>query len=301
MNKYDLIQTAREAYTSGKNITEALRTALDHDTNTNEIIELAYHLQAGSYSDKALNHPCEFDQYCDDIALLLEGISPLPRSVLDIGTGEMTIFSGICKRTFTDPCELFAMDLSLKRLLAGQVFLKTTKSTSRIQPITGNFFELPFSDKSIDLVISTHAIEPNGGQEAEAVAEVFRVAKQYALFIEPSYRHNSDEGRSRMKRLGYIKELGNAIRTCGGTIEVERKINSESYLQQPLNPTWGYLCTPPLDMSPPAASSSTLACPISKKPLERQADHYHCPESGLAYPIIEGIPILRSDYAVLKT
>lgn len=40
-----------------------------------------------------------------------------------------------------------------------------------------------------------------------------------------------------------------------------------------------------------------LVCPQSKAPLKQVDDELICVESGLAYPIIDGIPVLLIDEA----
>ena len=35
-----------------------------------------------------------------------------------------------------------------------------------------------------------------------------------------------------------------------------------------------------------------LVCPKSKQPLEQVGDELVCQQSGLAYPIVDGIPVL---------
>lgn len=40
-----------------------------------------------------------------------------------------------------------------------------------------------------------------------------------------------------------------------------------------------------------------LVCPQSKAPLEQVGDELVCKESGLAYPIVDGIPILLVEEA----
>ncbi|RUA05087.1 MAG: Trm112 family protein [Gammaproteobacteria bacterium] len=40
-----------------------------------------------------------------------------------------------------------------------------------------------------------------------------------------------------------------------------------------------------------------LACPQSKAPLKQVDDELICEESGLAYPIVDGIPVLLIEEA----
>jgi uncharacterized protein YbaR (Trm112 family) len=41
--------------------------------------------------------------------------------------------------------------------------------------------------------------------------------------------------------------------------------------------------------------------PVTSLPMIRKHDHFFCPNSGLAYPIIAGIPYLKRSNAILAT
>ena len=71
----------------------------------------------------------------------------------------------------------------------------------------GNMFHIPFADNSIDIVYTSHSMEPNGGREKEAMAELYRVAGKYLVLLEPSYELATDDGKQRMDRLGYVKGM----------------------------------------------------------------------------------------------
>ena len=242
-----LVTHARTALNEGKNITASLREYLNVPANTPEIIEIAYDLQAGSYIENVRNDMGGYSRYCDELAFVLrDACSRIHniRTVLDIGTGEMTIFSGVASRVFSANEELFACDISLSRLLKGREFINSSLKSNTIQPIFADFFELPFSDKSIDVVMSTHALEPNGGDECRALIEIFRVARKLVVLFEPSYENNSPEGRARMDSLGYVKSLRGAIEGAGGSLIDSMQIINNDFLRSPLNPTWAYVCKP---------------------------------------------------------
>jgi len=64
---------------------------------------------------------------------------------------------------------------------------------------TGSLLNLPFADNSIDIVYSSHSLEPNCGNEMQIIKELYRVAKKYVLMIEPGYEFADNEGRKRMR------------------------------------------------------------------------------------------------------
>ena len=48
-------------------------------------------------------------------------------------------------------------------------------------------------------------------------------------------------------------------------------------------------------------SGVTLACPISKKPIELIRKNYYCRDSFLLYPIVDQIPCLLPENAIIAT
>jgi SAM-dependent methyltransferase len=282
-----------------------LRQFLGVEVNTPEIIEIAYDLQAGSYIENALNDPSGFRRYCDELASVLKDacreISGY-RTILDIGTGEMTVLSAVAARAFSEHHVLFACDISFSRLVKGREFVRKHVKCATIRPLVADFLELPFLDKSLDILMSTHALEPNGGKEIAALTEIFRVAKQLVILFEPSYENNSPDGQRRMDALGYVKGLPQAIEKARGKIVFSRQIMNNGFLNSPLNPTWAYVCVPSsVSAEDPIGDRHPLACPATKLKLEEKSGFLHCSESGLIYPIISGIPILRTRNAILAT
>ena len=88
----------KEAFAHGENITELLRRESDSEQNTEEIIETAYDLQAGTYV-KALETP-EFLKFKEDygvaIAAEITGLTSAS-SILEPGVGEGTTMSFVAR------------------------------------------------------------------------------------------------------------------------------------------------------------------------------------------------------------
>jgi hypothetical protein len=96
-----------------------------------------------------------------------------------------------------------------------------------------DLFDLHFGDESFDVVMTSHALEPNGGREKEGIRELCRVARRYVLMLEPDYDLAPAEGKRRMERLGYVTQLWDALvdLNCDFNVHPFEQIGS------PLNPT----------------------------------------------------------------
>ena len=156
-----------------------------------------------------------------------------------------------------------------------------------------DMFSLPFEDNSINVVFTCHALEPNGGHEKELLKELYRVSSQYLILIEPSYEFAGKEARERMERLGYISHLRKSADEIGLTV-----LSYDLYgiSANELNPS-GFMIIKKESKS----IKDGFACPITKTPLKRIHDAYFSEESLLAYPILDGIPMLTADNAIVAT
>jgi uncharacterized protein YbaR (Trm112 family) len=160
---------------------------------------------------------------------------------------------------------------------------------------TSDLFEVPLADSSIDVVYTSHSIEPNGGKEKEALTELYRIAKKYVVLLEPSFELGSEEARQRMLAHGYVTTLHSTAQSLGYKIIEHRLFEISS---NPLNPT-GIIV---IEKNQKSDNEAKLVCPVSKSPLRNVDNHVlYSDESLLAYPIIRGIPCLLQQNAVLAT
>jgi uncharacterized protein YbaR (Trm112 family) len=192
------------------------------------------------------------------------------------------------------------MDISWSRIRRGRDFLAETmrpEIAGKLHDFVADLFHLPLRDKSMDVIFTSHALEPNGGREREALQELFRVARKRVVLFEPSYENNSAAGRTRMESLGYIRELPQRIKELGARLEA---VSAVTAVANPLNPTHAYVVTPPVSAAA-TARDREWACPATGLPMLRTAGCFWSEGSGLAYPIIQGIPVLRPESAVLAT
>jgi SAM-dependent methyltransferase len=292
MDKNNLIVTIAELYKKGGNIIQYLRDAEGRDHNTTEDILISYDFQAGSYIRYANDNMEYVTAYTKAVAEIIKSLIP-GGSVLEAGVGEATTLGNVAFH-LTAAFDFGGFDISWSRISCGKQYLKQLNIKSLL--VTGDLFQMPFADSSVDLVYTSHSIEPNGGREEEALRELFRVASRYVVLLEPGYEFASDDGKKRMKKNGYVTNLPGTINSLGYDLVEHRKFEHTS---NPLNPTAVYI----IKKHGPSANSSklALACPITKGELIEKDDHFYSPKGLISYPKVSGIPCLLPHNAILTT
>jgi len=160
---------------------------------------------------------------------------------------------------------------------------------------TANLFEIPLLDNSIDVVYTSHSLEPNGGKEEEALKELYRITSKYLILLEPSWEFASEEAKARIDKCGYVKNLHSTALKLGYKV-IEHRLFDVS--ANPLNPT-GLII---IEKNSKEINEPKLVCPISKTALKKQNETlFYSKESFLAYPVIDEIPCLLKENSILAT
>lgn len=283
----------RQRYIAGENITAVLRAERGVDINTPEIIEIAYDLQAGSYI-AALKQP-EYakhkELHTSELALLLFRLGE-PASILEAGVGEATTLAGVMGHLNAVPA--LGFDLSWSRVARARRWLDE-QSLGQVTLFTATLQDIPLADSAIDIVYTSHSIEPNGGREEPILRELFRVAARYLVLLEPDYELATPEGRDRMERHGYCRNLPAIARSMGWQVVEHRPW---PHVANPLNPT---ALTVIRKGDAPPAGPPHLACPRHKTELEPRGGLLFSPEALVVYPVVGGIPCLRVENGVFAS
>jgi hypothetical protein len=283
----------RAAYQREENISILLRRELSSALNSEEIIELAYDLQAGSYVEAMNNR-----EYANFKAQSGESLSRYlqkygePKTVLEAGVGEATTLSSVLQFYRPPNVSAHGFDLSWSRVACGKKWLADL-GLDGIALCTGSLLDIPYEDNSFDTVYTAHSIEPNGGHEARIISELFRVTSRYLLLIEPSYELASPEGKARIDKLGYCKDLKGHGEALGMRIVLHERYPNTA---NPLNPT----AITVIEKSPRATSvRPTYQCPRFKKSLITDGAFCYGPDTFAVYPILAGIPCLRKENGII--
>ena len=284
-----------DAYQKGENIVTLLKESLDSDNNSEEIIEISYDLQNGSYI-KALENPDMYQQVTNygkaiaDEMLALTSVS----SVLEPGIGEGTTMSFVLNNLGDNKPHAHGFDISWSRIACCRSWLESQGHPDVYLSI-GSLLQLPYCDSCFDVVYTSHTIEPNGGAEKAILNELYRVTSKYLILLEPGYELANQEAKQRMDKHGYCRNLVKTAESLGFDVI---KHELFPYTSNPLNPTAITIIVKNADASP---QTPKLACPSYQCPLTDYGNSLYAPDSLRAYPKIQGIPCLRPQDGIIAS
>lgn len=284
------LKEVREIYQAGKNVTQFLRERYGVTGNSKEIIEWAYDLQAGSYVD-AMKDPeisAHKDKYAKEIAAQIERLCS-PQSIMEAGVGEATTFAAVLKH-LNMPVAAQGFDISWSRAAYARKWLDHNQLRN-VRLCTAELQNIPVADSSVDVVYTSHSIEPNGGAEEEILRELYRVTRKYLVLLEPAYDMADDAAKERMRKLGYCTK----IRETVGRLEWDVLAHELfPHSVNPMNPTALTIIRKRPEEVSAGEAWDGFVCPKFKVPLvEHHGDVLASRDSWLVYPVLGGIPCLR--------
>jgi len=292
-----VVREAVEVFKRGENVTSFLKEKYKNIVSLSDIIEVSYDVQAGCYIEVTLKNKEKLQSYWSEIAGLVSAHMPDINSLLDVGSGELTTLCGLVDGLPKKPDHVFAFDISWSRLVKGLSYLDKYYLTQRknLTVFCSDMAHIPLPSSSIDLVVSSHALEPNRAQQDVLLRELIRVAKKKIMLFEPCYEVNSNKGKAYMDLHEFVKDLDGSIKRAGG--HLVEKIAIEN-VWNPLNPTVCYVIEVNNEET---IDNIYYTLPGTDCFLRRESDWLVSNESGVSFPILKGVPILRFKNAVIST
>lgn len=288
-----IIPILKEKYKQGENLINFITLNYPGADMLKSAINISYDIQSGSYVENFKRDPAYYEAYLSDYAAIINQLGPI-KNIVEAGVGEATTLLPLIDKLNHKPDQLIGFDSSWSRILTARKFATDLNTTKPLFAV-GNLFNCPLKDNSIDLVLTSHAIEPNGGLEKEALVELFRITKKYLVMFEPIYEFADQAGKDRMNRLGYVKGLNQTALDLGYNVI---RYELLSYNKDLSNPTGVIVIQKDID----SESEEIEFCdPVSKLPLQDSSDCLYNQESGLSYPKIQGIPCLKIENAIVTT
>ncbi len=294
----EVLLAMRAAYQRGENVMACARACLGSDTNETAATLLAYDLQSGSYVRRVRSRPDENRRWCAQLAEILAPLVAEGERVMEVGCGEATTLGGVLQELHGWKGEAMGFDISWSRCSVALDWLAELQVEARL--FVADLFSIPLGDSSVDVIYTSHSLEPNGGREEEAMAELLRVARKTVVLVEPAYELAPEAARERMRQHGYVRNLKQVAEKLGGEILDYRLL---PIVGNPMNPS-GVLVIQKkagADGSIPTEDVFGWQCPHTCTKMVDQGDLFFSSESGLAYPVLRKIPLLRPEHAVVAS
>ena len=290
------LRALRKAFQNQQNISEMLRHQQNRIENDAEIIEIAYDVQAGSYvSLQATPERQRFQAaYAGALVSVIDALGPC-RSLFEGGVGEATTLAPVLRGWGGELPTAAGIDLCWSRIRWAKRWLHQNGAAS-VFLASAALDRLPFPDNAFDIVYTSHSLEPNRGREQLLIRELHRIAARYVVLLEPSYELATAEGRQRMDRHGYVRDIpGHAKRLGLRVIEHSRF----PFTHRESNPT----AITVIEKDRRAmATDSRPVCPACHSQLQPTDGFLFCAEGcGRAYPVLHGIPCLRVEKGIIAS
>jgi len=291
---YDEIKKIRELYSKNRNISHYLRNKKKESNNSIETILYSYDLQGGN--DYLRRNDSLIKTNNQKMAnVISKTVSELgAMSFLEAGTGEGLILGLLDPNKIRNKPKILGFDLSLSRLLFAQKYLAEKKKNNS-GLFSANMTNIPLPDNSIDIVCTVMSMEPNHGRERQILSELFRITRRYLMLIEPTFELGSKRTKKHIIQHGYVRDLPRHIAKLGYKIIVHEYLG----FSHPNNEN--ALIVAEKNKKLPCTRNIEFVSPISNRPLKKYGNYLYCKDDGYVFPIINEIPCLVKENAILAS
>ena len=156
------LRIIKKLYDHDENIMQYLKDSKNTDHNTNEFIQTSYDMQAGSYIDYVEGHKEFWEKYTRAFAQVLNKYPS--NTILEVGVGEATTLVHTMRKLKNSSMQIYGFDISWSRIKMGKEYTEKHQ-LKNVSLFVADLFHIPIKDNAIDLVYTSHPLEPNRGRE----------------------------------------------------------------------------------------------------------------------------------------
>ena len=279
----------KKVYSKKKNVQKFIEKKYNIPRST--VINISYNMQSGSYVNffKKLSLKNKKKIY-DPFIKTINEFFPEKKEILDFGCGELTS-SHYFFKNIKNIKKFFANDVSLNRVLIGQKYIKnliSKKNIRKFKIFCSSHEQLPFLNNSIDLIITSHVLEPNNKYKVKVLKELLRVSRLGLCLMEPHYEISSVKQKKRMRELGYVRNIEKVFKSLNYKCIVKKK---EFHLNK--NNAASIFIVRKNRIS--KKNSSHFVDLENKKKLTIKNDFFYSKENFRLYPCFNNIPIFSDE------
>jgi len=293
-----LVLGMRAASARGENVMEYARQSENALGNTHISTLIAYDLQAGTYIEGARANLEGRERWCGQLADILNPYITRQSSILEVGCGEATTLAGVLQHLNNSPEDALGFDISWSRCAKGVSWLEENAASANL--FVADLFEIPMDDSSVDVVYTSHSLEPNGGREEAAIKELMRVARRSVVLVEPLYELADTKSQARMRKHGYVRGLKETAEALGAKVQEYRLLD---HVANSMNPSGLVLIEKSGENAPESSVANGIQwrCPLTHSLLVPNEKGFYSSEAGIVYPVLAGIPMLRSSHGIVAS
>ena len=286
LEKVRYYQIALEAFKKGDNIVNTLR---EIGVNKSDCIELAYEIQAGSYTigfnDLQLARNKDIHSIINQYTQLTD-----VNNIGIFGIGEAMNWIGYDGGIH----KLYGVELSFSRLRWAYKNLDKISDINSFQLIKGDASEKIFNKNSFDISITLHSIEPNGNEQGASILNnVIESSSKYVILFEPDYSTAHKKMKKRMEINDYVRNISDELSKMSSINILDKFVMDIQQNPDNLTTCWIIEKINKVD-----SVINKMVCPFTNGDLIEYNDMMYSAKAGVGYPKINEFIFLNKNDAV---